>query len=155
ALAGLSKSVTGTVVTAPDSTRWYVDGVNGNDSNDCMSPTTACRTIGHAISLVASGDSIKVAAATYRENLTVGVSLKIIGAGARTTIMDGGGAGTVVTISAGTVTLSRLTIQNGLAASSGGGIYNSGTLTINDSTISGNISGRANVSPGSGGGIYN
>src|SRR5215813_3988757 len=68
-LAGLSQSMTGTVVSVPDSTRWYVDGVNGNDSNDCRSPTTACRTIGHAISLVASGDSIKVAAATYRENL--------------------------------------------------------------------------------------
>src|SRR6516225_1460098 len=42
-------------------TTWYVDGVNGSDSNNCKSPTTACKTIGHAISLASSGDSISVA----------------------------------------------------------------------------------------------
>ena len=66
------------------STTWYVDGVNGNDSNSCMSPTTACRTIGHAISLASSGDSIMVAAATYNESFTISVSLKVIGATALT-----------------------------------------------------------------------
>jgi hypothetical protein len=36
-------------------TTWYVDGVKGNDSNKCNSPTTpACKTIGHAIALAAS-----------------------------------------------------------------------------------------------------
>ena len=45
---------------------WYVDGVNGDDINDCKSRTTACATIGHAISLSASGDSVMIAAATIR-----------------------------------------------------------------------------------------
>jgi hypothetical protein len=54
-------------------------------------PTTACKTIKHAISLASSGDTIMVAAATYTENLTIGISLKVIGSGARTTIVDGGG----------------------------------------------------------------
>ena len=49
-------------------TTWYVNGVSGNDTNNCTSTTTACKTIGHAISLAASGDTIKVAAATYMEN---------------------------------------------------------------------------------------
>ena len=31
-------------------TTWYVDGVHGNDNNNCKSPQTACKTIGHAIS---------------------------------------------------------------------------------------------------------
>jgi hypothetical protein len=43
---------------------WYVDGVNGDDTNDCKSRTTACATIGHAMSLSASGDSVMIAAAT-------------------------------------------------------------------------------------------
>jgi hypothetical protein len=36
------------------SNTWYVNGVTGSDSNNCMSPTTACKTIGHAISLASS-----------------------------------------------------------------------------------------------------
>jgi hypothetical protein len=37
----------------------------------------ACETIRHAISLASSDDSIKVAAALYKENLKIGISLKI------------------------------------------------------------------------------
>jgi hypothetical protein len=63
------------------------------------------------------------------------------------TIIDGGQAGTVVTISTGSVvTLSNFTIRNGSACPSdqcvlinGGGISNAGVLTINNSTVSGNI----------------
>src|SRR5215467_959329 len=76
----------------------YVNGVTGNDGNSCGSPTTACKTIEHAISLSSSGDSIMVAAATYTEHLTVNLNLNVIGAGARTTIIDGSANGTVVTI---------------------------------------------------------
>jgi len=137
------------------STTWYVSGANGNDANNCLSPTTACKTIGHAISLAASGDSIMVAAATYGGNLTISKSLNIIGSSAQTTIIDGGGHNTVVTISnsAARVTLSHLTIRHGNAPT-GGGIYNSGALTINNCVISGN---SANANPGGppqGGGIY-
>jgi len=135
------------------SSTWYVDGVNGSDSNNCKSPETACKTIGHAISLASSCDSIMVAAATYTENLTIGISLRVIGAGATTTIIDGGGVNTVVTISSDAVALSGLTIQHGDAAL-GGGIHNSGTLTITKSTITGN-QGRGYFFQGGGGGIYN
>jgi hypothetical protein len=118
---------------------WYVDGVNGNDNDSCKSRQTACKTIGHAIPLASSGDSITVAAATYTENLTIGFSLKVIGSDAKTTILDGGSNGSVVMISnsSSRVSLSKLTIRNGLAHD-GGGIYNNGTLTISSSTISGN-----------------
>lgn len=118
----------------------YVNGVTGNDGNSCGSPTTACKTIGHAISLALSGDSIVVAAATYTENLTVSLNLNLIGAGTSTTIIDGMARGTVVTVSTTTahVALLNLTIRNG-KASSGAGIKNSGTLTISNSTISGNL----------------
>src|SRR6202521_991764 len=123
------------------SSTWYVDGVNGSDSNDCKSPRHACKTIGHAISLAHSGDSIMVAAATYTENLTIGFSLKVIGSGAATTIIDGGQVNSVVTIpdTSSHVTLSKLTIRNGLGQQfQGGGINNNGTLTVSNSTLSGN-----------------
>jgi len=157
------------------STIWYVNGVNGSDNHNCKSPTSACKTIKHAISLASSGDTIMVAPATYKENLTIGISLKILGASTRTTIIDGGGVTTVVTIPTTNpnVTLSNLTIRNGfgagisnngtlLVSSStingntgliGGGVSNSGRLTITNSTISGNVA--RSVFGGRGGGVFN
>lgn len=145
------------------STTWYVDGVNGNDTNDCKSPTTACKTIAHAISLASSGDSIIVAAATYTENLTISFSLNVIGSGASTTIIDGGGLNRVITISSGNVTLSGLTIRHGVVTSGtwslGAGIFNGGNLMVMASTITGNLASAIclPISPciAGGGGIYN
>jgi len=153
---------------APASNTWYVNGASGNDSNDCKTPTTACRTIGHAISLAASGDSIIVAPATYTETLHISFSLSVIGSGASTTIIDGGGQGKVVSIGGGIqVSLSGLTIRNGYVSVSwkgccenvfgGSGIYNNGTLTINKSTVSGNtVSATVTCTPvfGCGGGVF-
>ena len=123
---------------------WYVDGVHGNDRNSCKSPQTACKTIGHAISLAKSSDSIRVAAATYKENLTISFSLNVIGAGATATIVDGGGVATVFSVSGANVNLSGMTIRHGAR-----GIGNTGTLTLSASTVSGNFTG------GWGGGVSN
>jgi hypothetical protein len=102
-----------------------------------------------------------VAPAIYTENLTIGISLKIVGSDATTTIVDGGQVTTVVTIpnKGSNVSLSKLTIRNGVAqpGQSGGGISNNGTLTIYNSTVSGNTSngGGHNDASAYGGGIYN
>src|SRR5262249_41702018 len=134
------------------SNTWFVDGVNGNDNNDCKSPQTSCKTIAHAISLASSGDSVRVAPATYTEHLKISFSLNVIVSGAKTTIMDDHNLYNrpVVYISAGNtnVTLSNVTIRHG-EYGCGGGIYNRGTLRIKDSTIS------SNVGSGYGGGICN
>src|SRR5215472_14990203 len=120
------KKLLGTLLLAlaqfASATTWYVNGATGKDTNNCLSPTSACKTIGHAISLASSGDSITVAAATYKENLTIGISLSVIGAGARTTIIDGGGVKRVVSISSGNVTLAGLTIRHGFAPYGYGGV---------------------------------
>src|SRR5215469_15244219 len=58
-------------------TTFYVDGVNGNDSNDCKSPQTACKTIQHAVSISGPGDTIDVAAGVYPENVTIHHGLQI------------------------------------------------------------------------------
>jgi hypothetical protein len=116
---------------------WYVNGVSGSDANPCKTSASACQSIGHAISLAASGDSIMVAAATYTENLIIELSLSLIGSGAATTIIDGGAKGIVVSVrnSAANVALSELTIQNGGPT----GIYNLGTLELTNSTVRNNF----------------
>ena len=127
--------------TALATTTWYVNGVSGSNSNTCTSSTTACKTVGHAISLAASGDSIRVAAATYKERLIIGISLKIFGSGAKTTILDGSGSiGPVVVISGATphVTLSGVTITNGYSFVDGAGIVNNGVLMLVRSAVTGN-----------------
>lgn len=138
---------------------WYVDGSRGNDINNGTTPATACKTIGHAISKSSPGDSIVVAAAIYPENLSIGFDLTVVGANARTTILDGGHSSPVITISSASahVNLSQLTIRNGSGIShGGGGIYNVGTLAITNTTVSGNSSNDSAAALGGlGGGIYN
>jgi hypothetical protein len=165
-----------------ESATLYVNGRTGKDSNSCKSAQSACKTIGHAIGLASSNDSIIIGSATYTENLTITINLNLIGAGATTTIVDGGGNARVISILSTTakVSLSKLTIRNGVAAGGGGilnwgtltlsnctvstntafaeysatgaGIYNSGTLTVNSSTLSGNT---GTTSLMYGGAIYN
>lgn len=137
--AAVSVSLTSTAIA---STTWYVNGVSGSNSNTCASSTTACKTVGHAISLAASGDSIRVAAATYTEHLTININLEILGSGAKTVILDGGGVGRVVSIgSTAHVTISGVTITHGFSSGNGGGsgIASSGTLTLSASTVTGNL----------------
>jgi hypothetical protein len=143
---------------------WYVDGVNGSNHNDCKSPEDACKTIRHAIRLSAPGDSIIVAAAIYPENLTMPHSLNLVGAGAATTIIDGGGVGSVmITARFGvpvSVTVSNVTMRNGGGVGDGGNIYNCAyparaSLTISDSIIIRGHVRSGHGSDGYGGAIYN
>jgi predicted outer membrane repeat protein len=119
---------------------WYVSGT-GDDGNDCKTKATACATIGHAISLAASGDTIEIAPAGYQENLTIPFNLTLNGGGALTTVVDGGGGGdggggTVFTVGAGvSLTLVNLTIKHGVGYSGGGGVYNAGNLTVINSNF--------------------
>jgi predicted outer membrane repeat protein len=113
---------------------WYVNGGNGDDGNSCKTKAMACATIGHAISLAASGDTIQIAAATYQENLSIPFNLTLNGVKAATTIIDGTNSLNVFTVGAGiSLTLSNLTIEKGVGYAGGGGVDNSGTLTVNNS----------------------
>ena len=83
--------------------------------------------------------------------IAVTVDLTITGPGARTLDVSGGGEVEPFFVDGGvTASISGLTIDNG-SAFDGGGIYNVGTLTLTDCTVTNNETGES----GSGGGIYN
>ena len=90
--------------------------------------------------------------------LTISTSLTIRGPGASSLFISGNNAVQVFSISSGvTATISGVTIENGIACF-GGGIFNSGTLTVTNSTLSRNSSSCNTMPPNSsfyGGGIFN
>jgi hypothetical protein len=146
--------------TAMASSKWYVDGVHGSDKHNCKSRQHACKTISNALSFTLPGDSIFVAPAIYHETLFIYFNLEIIGSGAKTTIVDGGGVNSQVVVVGSEpkvqVKLSGMTFRNGAGQEDGGGIYNCfGTLTVVDSIITGNKISSGHGTFGYGAGIYN
>jgi hypothetical protein len=118
-------------------------------TGDCTTPATACGSIHTSITTAQGGTyngdnvTINLAAGTYIENDTINASslnsLTLSGAGASATTVSGNHAGSVLAVSNGTVTISGLTIENGSAPNgTGGGVFNSASLTVTGSTISNN-----------------
>ena len=103
---------------------------------------TYTRTIAGANEDLAATGDLDIAGGSASGGLTIN------GDGAVTTIIDGGDLDRVFHVRSGTVSISGVTIQNG-SGGEGGGIYNVGTLTLTNSTVSGN------TAPSNGGGIYN
>jgi len=148
--------VTEIVTAEPIITTRYV-ATTGADTGNCGSSGSPCASITYAISQAVTGNTIEIAAGTYTEaGIIVDKDLTLTGAGASSTIVQaasrpGTATDRVFLINVGvTATIEGMTIQNGNAAgAAGGGIYNSGTLTLNNSMVSGNSSGQG------GGGIFN
>jgi len=144
---------------------FFVDPANGNDGNSCRSATAACRTIAAAVTKSGGAGTITIASGTYAENLSLGnVQLALVGAGASTTTIDGGGNGRVITwaptgLTGSSLSISGVTIQNGVVVDGpGAGLYASGndtTLTLSGVVVTANqCSGSARSSPCFGGGLY-
>ena len=107
-------AILGAVAAPCFATTWYVQ-TNGDDTaNTGSSWTNAKKTVGKAITLSISGDSIYVAAGTYNERITLQPGVKIYGGfsgvasnplqrdlKAYASILDGGHSGTVVTFPSG------------------------------------------------------
>jgi hypothetical protein len=106
-----------------------------------------------------------IAAGTYQGSLSIGKNLALQGTGAGETTITQAGSRSVITIGSGvSVTIKGVTVTGGYAlvctippggfptdaipSGGGGGINNSGTLTLAESAVSGN---RGFL----GGGIYN
>jgi Zn-dependent metalloprotease len=142
-------------------TTWYV-ATTGNDLNSCSAPSSPCATINGAIGKAAAGETILVAIGTYTgsgaETVLINKSIVLSGgwnagftAQTGSSAVDGQGSHRVIKVNSGvTATLSRFTVQNGAEPFDGAaGIWNEGTLTINASTITGNVAAT------NGGGIFN
>src|SRR5207237_1712481 len=116
-----------------------------------------------AIDRAATVDTINVATAgvfatpqtimvTSGGSLNLNKDVTIQGPGASQLTVSGNNASRVFLILSGnTVTLDGLTVSGGRSAADGGGIFkSSGTVTISNCVVSGNV-----VTAGGGGGIYN
>ncbi len=139
---------------APTAT-WYVDASMGNNSNDCQTSGSACRTIQATIDKASATDTIYIASGTYTESLPFNIdkNLILIGSGITSTIIDGGENSQILIMSDTAViaNISNLTMQNGrYTVGSGGAIQNGGTLSLSQVNV---ISSTA--TNGFGGGIYN
>jgi predicted outer membrane repeat protein len=111
-----------------------------------------------AIGSAASGDTIDFASGvtgtiTLGGTLTLTTNVTITGPGANLLTISGGGTMTVFTVNSGvTASISGLTITGGGGSGYGSGIFNQGTLTVSNCTLSGNSTGSGSSS---GGGIDN
>jgi hypothetical protein len=126
-----------------------------DDLDDC--PFT---TIQAAINAASAGATIVICEGTYEEDITISRNLTLAaqGRGPKNFELEGTGASTVVTVPAGvTATIQGLAISGGSGTldqqgfRSGGGIYNSGTLTLATVVVENNQVNQGLL----GGGIYN
>jgi hypothetical protein len=109
----------------------------GLDSGTCTS-ANPCATVSYALTQAASGATIEVSG-TIDDHLSITSPVTITtwpgGPAVSPGVLDGTTTGDVVNVGSGVtgVTLQDLTVENGSA-----GIWNSGTLTLTDSTVTGN-----------------
>jgi parallel beta-helix repeat protein len=73
-------AVSGTTAAAAAAKTLYV-AKSGSDANACTKKA-ACATIGHAVGKAHKGDTVKVAAGTYAEMVTVSDNISLVGSGA-------------------------------------------------------------------------
>jgi hypothetical protein len=131
----------------------------------CSDASKCYTSIQGAIDAASEGDRVMIAAGTYQGSLSVGKSLTLHGAGASDTTITQAGSESVITIDSGvSVTIKGVTVTGGyaltctiplggspldaIASGAGGGINNSGTLTLAESAVHRNRGWL-------GGGIYN
>jgi hypothetical protein len=106
-------------------------------------PNCAKQTIAAAIVVVDSGGVVRINSGTYHEDLVISKNVTLRGMSSTSTTIDGSGTGRVIRISAGyTVEIQHITItggnQTGHLSGGGGGVRNSGDLTLSNCIVSGN-----------------
>ena len=128
---------------------WYVSA-DGDDGQDCSSPATACRTLAAALARASDGDTVEVAAGSYPGAWRPLQSVSVRGAGASATTVGPLAVWNRDT----TVAIAGVTIAGG-ASSGGGGIENSGTVTLTDSVVRDNRAWAGEGYQAFGAGVFN
>ncbi len=112
---------------------YYVDKVNGDDSNDGLTWTTAKKSISAALVSASGNTAVHVAKAVYHENFELYDDVTLMGGypvggggrnfDANVTIIDGGHRNSVIMINgASNITIDGFTIKHG-EQNAGAGIY--------------------------------
>jgi len=95
-----------------------------------------------AINNATDGDTIFVFNGTYYENLVVNKSITLVGQGEEITVIDGGGLGTVVYVTANNVSIGNFTVQNsGFSSPLSGVSVSSNYVSVNESILKSNYVG--------------
>jgi hypothetical protein len=125
----------------------------GANAGNCQTQSSPCKTISYALSQAGSGDTVDLAAGTYQERPLIAKSVSLVGADQFSTVIDGGGIGSAVTVlsTATTVNISNLAIQHGKAAFGGGIVTAAPSLTLSRVRVLNNVAASASAQ---GGGIY-
>ena len=136
----------------------YVTSTDGNLADGSASNVTLPWAVTQSNDTIEFASSLSGATISLSGTLAINTNVAIVGLGAnQLTISGGGSSGNFGDINVGpgvTATISGVTIDNGYAPGGGGGINNSGTLTLANAAVSNNSD--ATASPfGDGGGIYN
>lgn len=119
----------------------YVDQTANCSIADGTAAAPFC-TVGEALAVAVSGDQVLVAPGFYRERVAIDADISLLGIeGQELTTIGGyvsGGYGSVIGVASGrTVTIEGLTIRDG-DGWYGNGIGNGGSLTLRNSTVTGN-----------------
>lgn len=123
----------------------YVNNVTGNDLWDGTNETPQGGNVGPKATIQNGTDTVDnlgtvyVADGTYKEHITIKKNLTLVGQSKTGTVIDGTNNGRPLTITSGlTVNLSNISIVNGKVTdydAEGGGIHNSGTLTMTNCNL--------------------
>ena len=169
-LAGLGSDVLNELTISLDGTG-KISGFTANTAN-----VGSSAAIQQGIDLAVSGGTVNVAAGTFKVNLVINKRLTLNGAGSDKTIIDGQDRDSTINVgtSATSTLISNVAVTNG-KADQGAGIFNRGTLELQNVEIYGNnaaygggvinkntgaltlvnVNIHNNVATGMGGGIYN
>jgi len=90
---------------------WFVDTVNGDDSNSGLNKTVAFATVGKAIAVATQYDTINILAGTYTEQLTISTNNVMLRGESTADTVITFASGNTLTITSENVTLENLTVK--------------------------------------------